>query len=305
MTDTETPAETTGKSPSSELMQAPDATVLAERVRSAAWLTARDARIFALGGSVLLVADYQQTFTPFDGMERRWRRFALFRYERTPDGAGWVILDVATRALSTGGMDLLADERRDIDGDGADDLVLYHARMGVNDLQDHGLVAASNRLPRLVVAPLAQVISPDVTLWGDACWTATEGRPVLLVTWSDGEKSQTSGYVVTTAGLRAVRLFGRIVERGRDPEQLAARIPSPATSPGDDWDVKVPECGVPPGYRVLPAPRSGRDEDFVLLRGFAFSKTHLPSAEPGAPPGSVMELEPLEALVWPTAPALN
>lgn len=294
----------------------PAADELAELVRAPGWAKADDADVFRVVAPRrqnlrLLVADYEQARAEGE-MERRVRRFALFApVDDEPDlalagRAPWRPLDVVTMELSSGGADPIAEEQRDIDGDGAADLLVHYGRRSLHQEPNFGWVALTSRYGRLLHAPLFHVARPGHLFAGTACWLTVERRPVLVVEWVESREQaspvrRSAAYVVDAAGLAAVRVYGVVAAESAQQKALIPLLgPEPeALAEAAAWVEMVRDCPLtPPGVALAKL-----GQGFALLSGFSFQRAaagaHWPSALLRPSGARVVSLEPLQGFAFP------
>ncbi len=281
-------------------------------MRSPGWAPARSHELFTQGELALLVAEYEQTFVPFDGNPRRFRRFGLVRRVAWPqaegepgqgaEGARWTVVDAVTILLTSTGANPSFEERRDIDGDHVPDIIVHYAKMpGPDEQQELGLVALSSRDARLSRVPLSHVLSPETGKWASACWAWVDDRDALLVKF-DGAKPTPSAYVWTEYGLRPRPIFAAVLATGADEAVIIKGLPAAPASGDDDTRKAVvpPDCHVAPGYVV----RRVAEAEYELLGGFSMTPATVRGSRTSTSE-RVVRLDPEESLVWPTTPALN
>ena len=276
---------------------------LADLVREPGWNKGSDPTSFDVGsnGLRLLLVDFQSGALPEAEQPHSFRRFALF-------AEGNRLLAQTTLEKSTGGLDQVEHESRDVDGDGKVDLVFYYFREEQWKNSDYGWIAAT-QAGQLVHAPLSMTLSGPHMLYASACWTSVEGRPVQFVNWhersldSQGKfvalGDRASAYAVDAQGLKAIALFGVVVAERPRLGSVLALVPKQHALIPLESDLLVPDCAPRgPAFVALPAPH----HRWFLITGMALSKEHAAGDWPGDTPKpshpTVVEIPKVEPSSW-------
>jgi hypothetical protein len=299
------PAET----PRAAEKATPTPAELAALARDPAWDPPTDVQLHELGTPDrplrVVMADFETTAKRADGMPVAFRRIALF-------DADTKLLAEQTIKKSEGGADLLETEQRDVDGDGALDLVFYYDAEDQWNLGELGWIAALAR-GALARMPLRVNLSDKRLLMGSACWAPVEQKLVQIVVWQesslDDEGTRTvrgyraSATTVGLAGLEPVGLYGVKFASGPAASALAARVPEAHRMPELESALIVPDCSAkPPAFVVVP-----ERNRWAMLTGLSLERARAGDDWPPsfARPArrDIVEIPKVDPSTWQTKPA--
>jgi hypothetical protein len=290
----------------------PSKGALAESVREQEWGPGSDPKIFPIESPsarrYLLVADFDEAIVPADGIPRGFRRFALFDDARH-------LLAKETIRKSSGGADLLETERRDVDGDGQWDLVLYYRREDQISPAAFGWIAVTAQ-GQLISAPLSLVDGDGHAFFANPCWLTVDHTPMLFTVWQEsrrdhaGDQSvigyRATAFTVEAGAAKSVALFGVIFATGNDAEALQARVPAEHRALSSDSGWQPQNCSaVPPAFVLAPLP----GKRWALVTGLSRAKAQagddwpVDLAKPEHP--RIMQIQKLEPSTWLTHPDHN
>jgi hypothetical protein len=273
-------------------------------MRSADWEPASEVRSFELGDLRIVVADFETAKKRSDGMPVGFRRIALF------DASG-ELLAQETIKMSEGGADLLEHELRDVDGDGALDLLLYYSVEDQWNPRAAGWLVATAR-GKLIRRSLTLELRGNRRIVGSGCWATVDGALVQILLWQESGPDRSGqlvvhGYRVTAGtldadGYRPVRVFGLIADEGQDGDQLDARVPAAQRPPELESPILMAECSqAQPTVLVTPAHRG-----WVMLSGLSLRRESAGASWPAAlarkPYARIFEILPVDPTSWQTNP---
>ena len=249
-----------------------------ERVREPGWTAKPDAELHPVDAPTtrleVLVADFEAVAPRADGLPERFRRLALY----TPPAE---LIAQQTILLTSGGIDYLEKERRDVDGDGRSDLVFFYFDEKPSEPTGRGFIAATQS-GQLVHAPMSGLASRTVAALASGCWTRLGGRAVQVMLWHRSSfddagpavdhGSFTSAYAIGARGLERPTVHGVILAEGNDYAALVRTIPKEhgmAVDGNEEWSPLSPECSTS-GTPVLAVAKPGGG--YALLAGISLTE---------------------------------
>jgi hypothetical protein len=277
---------------------------LVASVRDQGWDLGSVEELLGLGssGARVLIADFQESVVPSDGIPIGHRRFALFDAD---DQA----LATQTIDLSGGGLDQVEHELRDVDGDGLQDLVFYYFREEQWKPTSYGWVAATHA-GQVVHAPLSLPIEQSHMYYARACWTIVDHTPIQFVNWHERDidaeghavslGDRATIYAVDGGGLREVAAYGaRLAERA-NLGKLLSLVPKDHQLPVLESNLVVPDCA-PEGPAFLAFPVGNR---WQLLTGLSFGQdrvgTDWPTGTPKPAHPTIVDIPKVDPYSWLT-----